>query len=326
MLPLSKKVLPAVVFGVLALSALSLASPPAPPAGPFGQPSGALTDDTLLQMLRGLGYEPTVQTYDDGSKGYTVRIERDGWTFVFTVSLSRGKSVVWISTGLGRVPPGTKVLPEPLLKLLQLNGTMGTARFSITSDGYLKLDMPITNKDVTPADLRDAFELMMRLIMDNAPYWKTGLWTTEGQQAAAFKAKLEALYGRVREAYQAFLAALQPAYEGGPVDRERLHRAHANLVKTIRGVREAMKGLDVPDSPAAREMMGAYQRLIDADESIAGSELAKVVQLVDDSSASATDRAGKVKELMGQADQKEQVALKELDTAYADFFKFYGNI
>ncbi len=325
MLLWSKRLLPGVLLGVLGLTSLVMAGPPAPPAGADSKPGDVLTEDGLLQMLRGLGYEPRVENPEGGAKSYTVKVTQNGLDFYFTVTLSKDKSVVWIYTWLGHVPAADKVLPEPLLRILQLNGQVGTARFEVTQDGYLILEMPMDNHGITPMRLRGAFEGLMSIFLNHKDELKTGLWSKEGQQAAAFKTKIEALYGRVREAYQEFFAALQPIYDGGTVDRERLKKAHAKLVQAIHEAREGLKGLEVPNTPAAHELYSAYERELDLEEALAGNELAQAVGAIEDGKGNA-DSAAKAKDLINQWTQKTNVTWNALNAAYASFRKYYGDM
>jgi hypothetical protein len=262
MLRPSKWVMPVVLLGLL--SCCVLADPPVPPKGaPAGIPSqqtGPMTDEALLQMLRGLGYEPKISTLNNGGKMYEISVSRGGLTYSFNLSLSSDKTVIWIQVALARIPVENKVQSEAPLKILKLNdSSTGKAKFTIKKSGYLYLAMPLDNEGVTPARLRTAIEGLAGYAKNTAAYWKTSAWTVEGKEAIAFKDKVEALYGKVRDAYREFTRELNPALEGRPVDLDRLKQAHAKLMQTIREVRESMKGLDVPNTPAARELLDVHQ-------------------------------------------------------------------
>src|SRR5262245_17851970 len=58
---------------------------------------GVLTNETLKEMLENLGYNPETVKSTTGSPMHKVRFERDGWTFVFYVSLSSDGTTIWIA-------------------------------------------------------------------------------------------------------------------------------------------------------------------------------------------------------------------------------------
>jgi len=329
---LSKWVMPSVLVGLLSCCVLVQAEPPAPPKG---APAGAevktgapLTDETLPQMLRGLGYEPEVTySFDDGRKAYRIRVKQDGWNFSFTVLLSPDRTVLWIESYLGPVPAEDKLQAEALLKILKLNadGT-GKAKFVVTSNGELWLWAPQDNVGITPTLLRERLEMTARTIKDTAAHWKTGRWTADGKEAMAFQQKVETIYGKVREAYQEFYRELNPIFEGRAVDRERLKKAQAKLLRTIREARESLKALPTPESVAARELLDSYLRVLDAEEASIATEMAEIVRVVEDGKMSASDRVTKIRGLIDRMVKKEEGVFKALQAAYGNFGKHYGDL
>jgi hypothetical protein len=328
----NKGIIPGVVFSLLTWCLVAGAQAPDALKVPAatssdGKQATALTDETLLQMLRGMGYEPKVDTNNDGSKSYTIHFEREGWCYYFRISLSPDKSVLWISTSLGDVPPGQKIRPEALLKILELNRSgLGKARFSISDRGTLFLSIPLDNRGVTPALIRDAVDELVANVKETQPYWKTGTWTAEGQEAAAYKTKVEAVYQKVRQAYSEYYQAIAPARNGQPVDRERLEKAHANLLRTIREAKMALKALDVPATPAARQLQDAYVRILERDEALANNEMAEVVKIAVDGKMSASDKSGKINQLLAEVSKKLDEVWKMENQAEDNFRKEYGNI
>jgi hypothetical protein len=329
---LSKLVMPSVLVGLLSCCVLAKAEAPAPPKGATtgveAKAGAPLTDESLGQMLRGLGYEPeVVNTLEDGRKVYRIHMKQDGWTFHFTILLSPDRSVLWVESYLGNVPAGDKIQAEAVLKLLKLNAdSTGKGKFVVTAHGELWLWMPQDNIGITPSLLRSHLELTGRIVKDTMSHWKTGRWTAEGKEAMAFQTRVETLYGKVREAYQEFYRELNPIFEGRAVDRDRLKKAHAKLLRTVREVRDSLKGMETPDSPAAREMLDGYLRVLEAEEASISTEMADIMRIVEDGKLSASDRVAKIRGLIDQMVKKEEGVFKALQVAYASFRKHYGEI
>ncbi len=327
MLRLTKLLLPGILLGLMTSCVLADGPTPlpgAPTAGAEVKPGAPLTDEILLQMLRGLGYEPgKITPLSDGRKMYEVCVKRDGWTIYLTVLLSPDRSVVWIESYLGRVPADDKIMAEALLKIVKLNAQVGTAKFVITPSGELWLWMPVSNHGITPNHLRTALDYMVGHVKDTVAFWKTGVWTAEGKAAFAFRDKIDTLHGKVREAFQEFLRELNPVSDGRPVDRSRLKKAHEKLLQTVRTVRESMKALDVPNAPVVRELLDAYLRLLEADEAFFTNELAEVVALIEDGKVAPADVVTKINQLLGQLAKKEEAAVKAYRLAYENFRKQY---
>src|SRR5579871_4846829 len=247
---LCKWVMPGVLAGLLSTCVLANADSPAPPPGGVTESktvaAAPLTDETLLQMLRGLGFEPeNVSAPDSRHKIYRIKLNRDGWNFVLDVQISPDQTVLWVQAYLGQIPATEQIQSEVLVTVLKLNaGGMGKTKFVITTKGELCLWKPVDNVAITPARLRGEMENLAATIKETAPHWKTGRWTAEGKKGMIFQEKVETLYGKVRAAYQDFYKELNPVYDGQPVDQQRLKQAHTRLLSTIREVRDSLKGLE----------------------------------------------------------------------------------
>lgn len=311
-----------VSFGMLARAETSTVKEPSP-TGTETRTAAPLTFDALVQMLRGLGYEVTVKTNDNGSKTCHVKFKQDSWTYNFTLELSGDQSVIWVGAYLKPIPPGDKILPEALLKLLQLNTAMGKASFMVR-DGYLYLYLPIDNNDVTPGRLRLAIDNLAGTIKQTAAAWNTGAWTAEGKDATAIKSKIDGLYRTLLDSAAEFSRALNPIFNGGAVDREQLKKAHAKVLQTLREIRQAMKGIRAPEGSPARDLVDAYEKLFEAYESIFKTELAEVVRIIEDDSIDAPARLAKVRTILEGLAKKDEAISKNLAQVLDKFRKQYG--
>jgi hypothetical protein len=140
------------------------------------KPSGTtLTDESLKTLLERMGYEFEPIKSTSGLTMYRVKFEQSNWTYTMYVSLSGDKSMVWLATPLIELPAGDKV-PEAILeKLLQKTDELGPCHFSLKGR-RVYLNLPLENRNITPARLRQALDTMATNVKETAPYWTVEKW------------------------------------------------------------------------------------------------------------------------------------------------------
>lgn len=134
-----------------------------------GLASDALTEETLLTMVRGLGYEPTTRKSGDRPIHH-LKIVRGTWTYEIDVSLSTNKRKVWLSCwfkDMSREPTASE-----FAALLEASFKHGPAHFTYTpATRTLNLGMALDNRAITPEILRFEMDIFMDVIRDTQPLW-----------------------------------------------------------------------------------------------------------------------------------------------------------
>jgi hypothetical protein len=136
-----------------------------------------LADDTLKAMLENLGYTVTV----GGDKIKTFKFEDslpdDSLTFTITASISSDKSLLWLFTGLYKMPEGKTPPSGAMLALLAKNDTIGPDFFSYDDGGKLfYLNASAANIDITPAILRQKIKNFIATLGSTRDLWTPEKW------------------------------------------------------------------------------------------------------------------------------------------------------
>lgn len=138
------------------------------PAPPITVP---LTDESLLQLLQEMGFEPTTDRSEkSGAVMYNVKFSQDEWNFSINVSLSGNKDFLWLSAYLKQVPTAG-ASSEALLKLLAQNKAIGPSQvYYETKSRWLVLGMPLLNRGgITRAVFRNHVNLFLGHLKSTIP-------------------------------------------------------------------------------------------------------------------------------------------------------------
>jgi len=139
--------------------------------GAIKQPAGAtenLTDESLKQMLIGLGYEPKPLT-----KGYLMAIKQDTWTLNVQAVLSGNKERLGLNANAGKVDDPEAVPAADWRKLLVSNGEIEPTMFYFDNEQKkLYLHRVIDNRGITPVILRQEIDRFCKHIRDTGDLWK----------------------------------------------------------------------------------------------------------------------------------------------------------
>jgi hypothetical protein len=140
-------------------------------AGPDpAKPAPAMTDDGLHQMLTNMGYEPKKLT-----KGSSIAIKRDTWTFPLQLVLSKDATKLGINANLGTVDNPDGVAARSWKQLLIANADVDPSSFYLDKDtNRLYLHRSVDTRAIDPAYLRAQIENVCSNIKDTADVWKLG--------------------------------------------------------------------------------------------------------------------------------------------------------
>jgi len=152
-------------------------------------PRKALTHESLKDMLENMGYDLEEIKSTGGTPMYKIKFERDGWTIVTYVSLSRNGSMVWVSAPLKDVPDDVSS-PEPLRKLLTESDNIGPSHFTLKGK-RIYMNTPLENRDITPVRLRAAINDTASNIKATRDLWDTDNWPRGGDNGSRLQRQPE---------------------------------------------------------------------------------------------------------------------------------------
>jgi hypothetical protein len=147
---------------------------------------GRLSDEALLSMLKGLGYNPTVSKSADGKITF-YRLDKTvaNFRYIIDVSLQEGGKTVAFSCPLKRVGEPEKVPAEKLWAMLSKNDEIYPMFFSFEkSRKQFFLNHQIDNRDLTAERLGEVLDAVKHQVNATASVWDTTNWPGGPQPAA----------------------------------------------------------------------------------------------------------------------------------------------
>ncbi|MFO0970389.1 MAG: type III secretion system chaperone [Gemmataceae bacterium] len=141
------------------------------PADRTDSPAAAdqLTNESLINMLRGLGYEPTIRRSGTADVAH-MTIRKDDWTFDFDVTVSGNKQKVWLSCWFNALPRDLNA--GELGALLKANLDFGPAHFTYQpATRQLNLGLPLDNRNITPDVLQREINYFIDTLKKTADLW-----------------------------------------------------------------------------------------------------------------------------------------------------------
>jgi hypothetical protein len=156
-------------FIALVLLLCGLAVPqPAIAALTQSAPPSQLSDDSLRQMLDGLGLEPKAL-----SKGYLIVIKRDSWTYNIQLVLSADRSKLGMNANLGIIEDADSVTASQWKALMEANGSIEPSFFYFDADKKkLYLHRVLDNRGLTAAYVRSQIDTFISDMKSTADLWK----------------------------------------------------------------------------------------------------------------------------------------------------------
>jgi hypothetical protein len=127
-----------------------------------------LVNDTLKQMLDGMGMEPKAL-----SKGFLVTLKQDTWKINLQVVISENKEKIGLNANLGKIDDPDSVTASQWRALLIANGDVDPSYFYFDKDQKkLYLHRSFDNRAVTPAFLRGQIESFAANVRSTEALWK----------------------------------------------------------------------------------------------------------------------------------------------------------
>ena len=156
-------VISSVAIGLLLVSALAF----------FGfdryQTCNPITRAQLKEMLTQLGYEPKPLVTDPGKEKYEVTITREGLDIPIGCEISGNEKFVWLTVNLGNAQPDNTTRS---ISLLRQNAKSQPSHFYVTEAGKLMMGLPVENKGVTNANLRERLETIASRVGESKALWQ----------------------------------------------------------------------------------------------------------------------------------------------------------
>lgn len=132
------------------------------------QGSDAVTRKQLREMLVQLGYEVKDLETAPGKEKYSYTQERSGLNIPIGAEISPSNSYIWLTVNCkGEVPTGDKAV-----ELLKKNAEIQPSFFYVTKSGKLLMALPIDNRGVTNALLRQRSEKLVDDVAKTKDVWQ----------------------------------------------------------------------------------------------------------------------------------------------------------
>ena len=142
-------------------------------------PPGALTEESLGQVLSAIGLKPmkTEQRYDFAFK---TSIRGEEWKFSMSCVLSRNGESLWVMAWLDQIPETSNDVPRlALLRLLAANDRMGNGKFFayIPSNKRFVLQRVLKNEQMSTREFMEALQDLAISVADEYPTWAVANWS-----------------------------------------------------------------------------------------------------------------------------------------------------
>ncbi|MDQ2986550.1 MAG: hypothetical protein M3R13_07495 [Armatimonadota bacterium] len=122
----------------------------------------------LRDMLVQLGYEVKDLVTEVGKEKYAVTITKDGLDIPIGYEISPSSTYIWLTVNLGQ-PPAESSAKN--LALLKQNTKIQPTFFYVTDAGRLMVGLPIDNRGVTNAILRQRSESIVDSVVRTKDIW-----------------------------------------------------------------------------------------------------------------------------------------------------------
>ena len=141
-------------------------------------PPGALTEESLGQMLNAIGLKPmkTDKRYDFAFK---TSIRGEEWKFSMSSVLSRNGESVWVMAWLDQIPSTAAEVPRTaLLRLLAANDRMGNGKFFayIPTNKRFVMQRVLKNEQMSTRKVTETLQDLAVSVADEYPIWAVSNW------------------------------------------------------------------------------------------------------------------------------------------------------
>lgn len=130
-------------------------------------------DSIDRKQLRGilvqLGYDTKDLVSDPGKEKYSVTLTRNGLDVPIGAEISGNNKYIWFTVNLGSGSPDNGAKSYSLLKQ---NAKTQPCHFYVTDSGKLMLGLPLENRCVNNALVRERLETIANRVSENESLWK----------------------------------------------------------------------------------------------------------------------------------------------------------
>ena len=123
----------------------------------------------LRDILVQLGYDTKDLVTDPGKEKFSVTLTRSGLDVPIGVEISGNNKFVWFTVNLG---PGTPDNGTKSFALLKQNAKTQPCHFYVTESGKLMLGLPLENRCVNNALVRERLETIANRVGETESIWK----------------------------------------------------------------------------------------------------------------------------------------------------------
>lgn len=128
-----------------------------------------ITSAELKTMLQQLGYEVKDIEASVGKEKYSITMTTGGLDIPIALELSSSTKYIWLTVYLAMADASNG---SKSFGLLQQNGLIQPSQFYITSSGKLMIGLPVENKAVSNAVLREKLDLLSSKVNSTKSYWQ----------------------------------------------------------------------------------------------------------------------------------------------------------
>jgi hypothetical protein len=128
-----------------------------------------ITRPQLKDMLIQLGYTVKDIVTTAGKEKVSVTITKEGLDIPIGAEISPSNSFIWLTVNLGDAPKDTARENNAMLKF---NSKAQPNQFYITASGRMMMGVPIANRSVTNADLRERMESLSKYVAESRDLWE----------------------------------------------------------------------------------------------------------------------------------------------------------
>ena len=154
-------------------------------------PPGAVSEESLGEMLRAIGLKPvkTDKRYDFAFK---TSIRGEEWKFSMSSVLSRNGESVWVMAWLDQIPSHAAEVPRTaLLRLLAANDRMGNGKFFayIPTNKRFVMQRVLKNERMNKRVLMETLHDLSVSVAEEYPIWTVSNWAPKDAQSPKIAGK-----------------------------------------------------------------------------------------------------------------------------------------
>jgi len=127
-----------------------------------------VTRPQLRSMLVQLGYAVNDLETAPGKEKYSIKTTVDGLDIPIGLELSGNSKYIWLTVNLGKAPSDTS---SKYTSLIKENSRTQPSLFYVTNSGLLMMGLPVDNRGLTNALLRERIESISKHVANTEDIW-----------------------------------------------------------------------------------------------------------------------------------------------------------